>query len=226
MKPRAFTLIELLVVISIIAVLIALLLPALQSARQSAQAISCLSNFRQIGVALLQYADDSPGGERLPQSAGVTLEGHSVWGILAVRPYYFGGVNGRYWWRDGSPITPLDIEKCPSGGHVRPYSMDHLGHTYITMYQNAAPDHPNYIRTFRTSYDRPSETPLIFDSDFYNATGTTYGSPHWWLNSLIGDRHQGSINQWYLDGHASRVQMDEKYVDSSWLHRLFTQFRY
>lgn len=51
----AFTLIELLVVISIIALLIGLLLPALAGAREAARQTACLSNQRQIGIALESY---------------------------------------------------------------------------------------------------------------------------------------------------------------------------
>ncbi|MBX3358212.1 MAG: DUF1559 domain-containing protein [Phycisphaeraceae bacterium] len=54
---RAFTLIELLVVVAVIAILISLLLPALRHAREAARQAKCLSNQRQIGLALTMYAD-------------------------------------------------------------------------------------------------------------------------------------------------------------------------
>lgn len=58
-RAAGWTLIELLVVASILAILAGLLVPACQSALASARSAKCVSNLRQIGIALNSYAGDN-----------------------------------------------------------------------------------------------------------------------------------------------------------------------
>ncbi|MEX0652599.1 MAG: DUF1559 domain-containing protein [Phycisphaeraceae bacterium] len=92
-RRHGFTLIELLVVISIIAMLIALLLPALSAAREAARSGQCLSNLRQIGLAVHMYAqmyDDAvvPSDSRVNGTMGLTLPGMLYEADVLVVPAY------------------------------------------------------------------------------------------------------------------------------------------
>ena len=82
MKRHAFTLIELLVVIAILGLLAAIIFPVFQKVRENGRRTACLSNERQLGIAMMQYAADN--GEALP--SGRYLSNGDKW-VTLTYPY-------------------------------------------------------------------------------------------------------------------------------------------
>ncbi len=142
MSRRGFTLIELLVVIAIIAILAAILFPVFAKAREKARQTSCLSNLRQISLAVESYVVDHD--ERYPMS--IYLSGMTVW-------TYF------------DPIMPYmknaQILQCPS--EVRRFGLSEL-QAIIPVPLGSTLDWVGYIANYAVFEDGPNN-PLTGAND-------------------------------------------------------------
>jgi prepilin-type N-terminal cleavage/methylation domain-containing protein/prepilin-type processing-associated H-X9-DG protein len=206
-RPRSgFTLIELLVVMSIIVILAGILFPIFARVREKARQTSCLSNMRQIGMALQMYIGDH--GERLPsyiQGDGSLVDsGHTV---------STGGYCGRAKYVDrygntvdfptatysDTPTTPAQRFLLDMGGSTgwHYYSwMDSLNKYTKNVQVYTCPSHTGYPT-------HPSQTSPPYDAGNGTSDPNWYcqevedGSDSRWPPSL---QINGFLN-WYRTGH-------------------------
>ena len=110
MRRKGFTLIELLVVIAIIAILAAILFPVFARAREKARQASCLSNMKEIALAVLMYGSDYDSMyPRASIVVGWSSCGGNAWWPVLIDPYIKSGATNTSW-SGGS----TSIWKCPS----------------------------------------------------------------------------------------------------------------
>jgi len=218
MVRRSFTLIELLVVISIIAILAALLLPALSNARDRAKSIQCVSNIKQFGPAIVNYASDAedyipPAWSGIWMTMGNGFSYASMW-IYYINPYLTGG---KEW--DGGRAMTSKVLFCPAGA-TEVYS--YKTYPFSSYMYNSHMGNSNYVSTLTSYYYRklnrckaPSQCPSLIDGKCKTRGTCLFG---------IGDRNAALIqlpgrhpthvdNTLYIDGHAESIQT-QKVMDS------------
>ena len=164
---NGFSLIELLAVMAMIALLTSLLLSAVSKAKEAARATACLSNLRQIGLALQLYTQDN--GNRLPvmrdQAPLTNNPSAGMWpGMETVLKPYLSG-----------PVL-----KCPSD---RKGIFEKTGSSYAWNSLLNGED-AEHLRIFNIDFD-PHRVPLVFDKEgFHLARGLGKG-----VNYLYADGH-------------------------------------
>jgi prepilin-type N-terminal cleavage/methylation domain-containing protein/prepilin-type processing-associated H-X9-DG protein len=145
--PSGFTLIELLVVIAIIAILAAILFPVFAQAREKARQASCLSNLKQMGTAVMMYAQD------YDETLMCYVNGGSNYWPNAIDPY----VKERRLWY--CPSFPRD------SGPPSANSSTYGANFHVINSINASPA-PLPLAAFQ----RPAELLLIADSEDSRST--------------------------------------------------------
>jgi prepilin-type N-terminal cleavage/methylation domain-containing protein/prepilin-type processing-associated H-X9-DG protein len=177
---EGFTLIELLVVIAIIAILASILFPVFARARAKARQASCMSNMRQLGLAILMYADDAD--ETMP-----------AWSLKGGGPTDPPPPPPAYTWDQQiqAYVRNQQLLYCPDNpyGKFRSYA--------LPRYSSALP---------LAAFTNVAATALLFEKGGYppgewqDATGENFNQS----KSAVPDGnyfHNGGKNFLFVDGH-------------------------
>jgi prepilin-type N-terminal cleavage/methylation domain-containing protein/prepilin-type processing-associated H-X9-DG protein len=217
----AFTLIELLVVISIIAVLAALLLPAVSLAKASANATSCSSNLRQVGIAALAYTMDNDDFMVRIKDDDARFPDNTCHWFETLAPYagLTGNTNGVVTGTDIMGYSRTILRGCPTyknGPAWYPgYGMVLYPYMPVNTYHNYFKGGGWWgVRDIPiTSILQPSYRIYMGDSNDWNLLGLDYNIPRFWKLGMQGQdvsRHgKNKANYLFFDGHVAAVQADD-----------------
>ena len=216
-RNSGFTLIELLVVIAIIAVLAAILFPVFMTAKEAGRRSKCLSNMKQLNVALLLYTDDwdqkfmaIPTDPFYNGMNGLIIKYLNTWSVFQCPSAPNNTMLELMGWNSGyathyafiwgySTVSKHCVSYLIDGGHVwGPGDMPKVSKT-ITLVESGfgdAPRQPRYYWRYGYGYDR------ILAYRPWENFNNPVSDPLW-----KSDRHSGGSNLAFADGHVRWFEM-------------------
>ncbi|QTN32024.1 DUF1559 domain-containing protein [Akkermansiaceae bacterium] len=208
---KGFTLVELLIVIAIIAVLAVLSFLGASKFKSKARGVTCASNLRQIGTAMLAYAADNNG--QLPPLEDRTGSGDSlkgIWPVIVSDNGYLEKVTNK----NGQVGTGAGVWACPDCTIVQ-RNYNGYGAAEGTVLKVKKGSVPGSSSPRIASIPNPSRTWLVGDAanqanNLKSGWYAIWANPAQWSNSHTpAARHGGKVNVVMVDGHLESLTMTE-----------------
>jgi len=221
-RNPGFTLIELLVVIAIIAILAAILFPVFAKAREKARQSSCLSNLKQISLAVMQYAQDydesyvpsyiqlnGPANDRWFELIDPYVKNTQVFGCPSYLNYVldnvrlsYGHAHNQFGWWSSTAVNPqprrmADLTVPAQTIFVADSSSD--GRTWAQFHADPDEKHDSAAYVLRW----PGQDTLVVSS------GGCCGG------STLNARHNGVCNIGFTDGHVKAMKPSQAFIFDS-----------
>jgi len=222
-RRSAFTLIELLVSVAIIAILVALFFSGLGMVKKKMEATKCLSNLRQIGLALTAYTGEFGG--KLPARYADPAREPKVddyglyWPLRLLNLKYITNPDVFYC-PSYFPRNNKEADKPVSSGAAQTYGMrDWVLPVTPTPANGGIRNHKSIL-----AIKNPSDFFLVADSYWSAWKSQGYGIGG--TDNRIHARHDGKANTLFADGHVKPMSADYFLTLNDPDHQPMPQYEY